>query len=223
LSGVANPQDRIPATDYRRMQRSLPGVETIYHLLRSLADARLQAGDTVLIVGAGGGREIETLLPSPLRLQLIGCDPSPAMLDLARTYGNENVTLHAGLIDAVPVSTRAALATSLLVMHFLPDDGAKLDYLQAIRARMAQGGTLMLADATRQNAAEWQALAPLFLAHAELMGLPREQMQLGLAVLADLPLISAERTAELLQQAGFAQIVPLFQGLWYRGWMATAV
>jgi tRNA (cmo5U34)-methyltransferase len=223
LSGVANPQDRIPASDYRRMQRALPGVETLYHLLRSLADARLQAGNTVLIVGAGGGREIETLLPSPLRLQLIGCDPSPAMLGLAHAYGNERVTLHEGLIDAVPTSTRAALATSLLVMHFLPDDGAKLDYLGAIRARMALGAALMLADATRQNAMEWQALAPLFLAHAELMGLNRDQMQAGLAVLAGLPLISAERTMELLHHAGFAQVVPLFQGLWYRGWMATAV
>jgi tRNA (cmo5U34)-methyltransferase len=219
---MANPQDRIHASDYRRMQRSLPGVETLYHLLRSLAEARLQAGDTVLIVGAGGGREIETLLPSPLALRLIGCDPSPAMLDLAQTYADARVTLLPGTVEMVPADTRAALATSLLVMHFLPDDGAKLAYLRAIRARLASGATLMLADASRSDAAEWAALAPLFLAHAELMELPVEQMRQGVAVLGDLPLISPARTAALLGQAGFGVPVPLFQGLWYRAWMATA-
>jgi len=36
--------------------------------------------------------------------------------------------------------------TSLLVMHFLPDDGAKVAYLKALATALRPGGWLLLAD-----------------------------------------------------------------------------
>ena len=225
---MTNPQDRIPADAYRQLQRSLPGVETLYNLLRVVADTRARAGDTVLIVGAGGGREIETLAASLLDLQFVGVDPSAPMLELAQRYADAvgagaRTTLIEGVIDAVPAGLGAGFATSLLVMHFLPDDGSKAAYLAAIRARLRPGAAMFLADISPGDMAEFAAMRPLFLAHAGLMGLDVERMAQGLAMLAGLPLVSPERTRQLLTGAGFGDVLPLFQGLWYRGWIATAV
>lgn len=225
---MTNPQDRIPAGDYRQMQRALPGVETLYHLLRAVAQTRLADGDTVLIVGAGGGREIETLAASPQRLNFVGVDPSAPMLALAQSYADkagvsERTQLIEGTIEAAPGAPLAGLATSLLVMHFLPDDGAKAAFLAAIRARLRPGAPLLLADLSPSDASEFAALTPLFLAHAGLMGLDRERIALGLDVMAGLPTVSPTRTIALLAGAGFGAVVPVFQGLWYRAWLATAV
>lgn len=225
---MTNPQNFIPADEYRVMQRSLPGVESLYHLLRAVADARLTDGDTVLIVGAGGGREIETLAGSVQELRFLGVDPSPPMLALAQQYADAagvaaRTTLLAGVIDDVPAGLRAGLATSLLVMHFLPDDGAKAAYLAAIRARLRPGAALLLADISPVDAGEFGAMQPLFLAHGAVMGLDVERLRQGMAVMAGLPIVSPARTAQLLAGAGFGAIVPLFQGLWYRAWLATAI
>lgn len=223
---MTNPQDRIPAGEYRQMQRALPGVETLYHLLRAVAESHLAAGSRVLIVGAGGGREIETLAPSPLGLQLLGVDPSPPMLALAQAYAQtagaaDRTQLIAGQIDDVPDGPWADLATALLVMHFLPDDGSKAAFLAAIRQRLRPGAPLLLADLSPVDAAEFAGMSPVFLAHAELMGLDRARIASGLGVMAGLPTIAPARTTALLHHAGFASVTPLFQGLWYRAWLAA--
>ena len=63
---------------------------------------------------------------------------------------------------------------------------------------------------------------PLFLAHAELAGLAREKAASAVDRIRGLPVIGAERTAALLRDAGFIDVTPVYQGLWYRAWLCRA-
>lgn len=71
---------QMPASEYRRVQHVMPGVDALYHCIRAICDAKLEQGSEILIVGAGGGREIEALVASPHHYRLTGIDPSDAML-----------------------------------------------------------------------------------------------------------------------------------------------
>ena len=94
----------------------------------------------VLVVGAGGGREIEQFLPSNPKWRLVGVDPSRDMLGLAQNAAErlgvqERVELVHGTIDSLPADRQFDAVTCLYVLHFLPDD-AKLALLRGIAARL---------------------------------------------------------------------------------------
>lgn len=230
-----NDGDTLPfaAADYRKMQSALPGVDALYRLMHAAIETTLTNGNAVLIMGAGGGREIEALCQSRLNFQITAVDPSESMLTLARAYAQHYQVEHRvnfvhGLIDDVPadkhrlVSNGYAAATSMLVMHFIDDDGSKRAYLRAIRRRLRPGAVLVLADVCFESAEEFTALQPLFVHHAELAGLSGQQARTALEVIAELPVIRPARTLELLSEAGFTTIQPLFQTLWYRAWSCRA-
>ncbi len=63
--------------------------------------------------------------------------------------------LHRGTISELD-ETNFDAATALLEMHFLPDDGEKLDFLKAIHNRLKRGAKLILADGCfDKNSAEF--------------------------------------------------------------------
>lgn len=66
----------MPASEYRRVQHVMPGVDALYRSIRAICDAQLSDAAEILIVGAGGGREIEALTASPKQYRLTGIDPS---------------------------------------------------------------------------------------------------------------------------------------------------
>ena len=120
-----------PVAEYRAMQRAIPGVEALYLLVRAALDSLLQEQARVLLVGAGGGREIETLAPSPKGYSFIAVDPAVAMLDQARACAaacaaQDRTMFIPGLVYDVPEQPLCDAATSLLVMHLLADDGRRL-------------------------------------------------------------------------------------------------
>jgi len=221
-------QAPFPVPAYREMQKAIPGVEGLYRVVAAVLGTQVTAGGTVLVVGAGGGREIELLAPSGLRV--VGVDPSAQMLAAAGAQAEllgsaARVRLIQGYVSDLPDTLHADGATSLLVMHFLPDvpgSEGKAGYLQAIRQRLRPGAPLLHADVSFADAAAFDRLAPVFLRHAELAGLSPEQAALGPRVIRDLPIVSEARTAALLEAAGFASPTLVFQALWYRLWWATA-
>jgi tRNA (cmo5U34)-methyltransferase len=216
-----------PVGDYRRMQAAIPGVAGFYRLVRAALEATTAPGASVLLVGAGGGREMETLGPSPHGFRLVGVDPSAEMLERAREVVEhlnlgERAILIRGTVEDVPPDPLHDAATSLLVMHFLPDDGAKDAYLRAIRARLKPGAPLLLAGVSFEDRGAFDRLVPLFLRHAELAGLAADEAAIGPRVIGGMPIISERRAAELLAAAGFAPPLPIFRGLWYAALLAHA-
>lgn len=71
---------RGPITDqqamYREMQRAIPGLDAMYRLVHALIAGHAKAAPQVLVVGAGGGREIEAFRNSDTIGGITAIDPS---------------------------------------------------------------------------------------------------------------------------------------------------
>ncbi|MEO0823838.1 MAG: hypothetical protein AAF074_25945 [Pseudomonadota bacterium] len=126
-----------------------------------------------------------------------------------------------GTVDDAPDGPFEA-ATSVLVMHFLPDDGAKRAYLAAIRQRLRAGALYIHVDVCVDSPAEREAMVEPFLRHAALQGLPAAKARIAPRIIRELPVISEARTRALLAETGFGAVTAFFRGLWYAGWVARA-
>ncbi|MEO1044534.1 MAG: class I SAM-dependent methyltransferase [Pseudomonadota bacterium] len=217
---------------YREMQKALPGADALYQLCRAQLETYLPLAAKVLVVGAGGGREIENLGASESNYAITGVDPSEQMLEIARYYASicqqrARIELVTGTVADLPLTdTRFDAATSLLVMHFLQDDdGAdgKRAYCDAIRERLKPGAVLLHADVSFDNAEDFQTIVPVFRRYGALAGLAEEEVEAGPGIIQAMPIISSHRTAALLQAAGFGAPQLFFQSLWYRAWMTKAI
>jgi tRNA (cmo5U34)-methyltransferase len=218
----------MPVDRYREAQRLIPGVETLYAVLRSVLDANCSPGARVLVIGAGGGREVEALLPSPRRYRLLGIDPSADMLAIAKGFvaDDTRVELRQAMLEDVAERDFDA-ATCCLVMHFLPDDGTKLAFLREIHHRLLPGAPLLLADAVVDDRAQFEALHGALAAHAGLQGLnPAIPAKAG-EMTADMAfaqhsVISEARQRALFAEAGFRLVAPVFRGFWFGAWWLEA-
>lgn len=166
-----------PAGAYRAMQANVPGGEALYASLTAICEASLPPNAAILVVGAGGGAEIEALGRSSWQFALTGVDPSAAMVEVARPYTQAvqppgRAQLIKGTVaDLAPAQVFDA-ATSIMVMHFLPDDGAKADYLAAIRSRLRVGAPFLHAEISIDAAGGIDRLVPAMRRFADNAGLP---------------------------------------------------
>ncbi|MEM7525975.1 MAG: class I SAM-dependent methyltransferase [Pseudomonadota bacterium] len=216
---------------YREMQKALPGVDALQRLVCAHLEAASPSGGMVLVVGAGGGREVEAIAASMLPFRITGVDPSIAMLDIARTYvpkanAREVVFVHGGVSDVSAPPGGFDAATNLLVTHFLPDDDGpdgKTAHLAAIRARLRAGACYLHADVSYDAPADLSAMKAVHMRHAALAGLSEEDAACGPAIIANMPIISAARTEALLRATGFGASHLFFQTLWYRAWVSRAI
>ncbi|MGL5839860.1 MAG: class I SAM-dependent methyltransferase [Sphingorhabdus sp.] len=229
-----HPAMPMAASDYRRVQAVMPGVDALYRSIRAICDARLVQGAQVMIVGAGGGREIEALATSPKGYWLTGVDPSADMLAIAQDYvvaagAEDRVRLVQGHTTDLPDNAGFDAATSILVMHFLPDDGAKKNYLHEIRQRLTPGASYLHVDVSFGSRAEFEALAAAMREHAALVGLEEiaDAPSTAIAKMAfeqqPSSIVSEARTIQLFAECGFRLITPFYRGLWYAGWWCEAV
>lgn len=191
----------------------------------------------ILVIGAGGGAEIERFLPRNPEWRITGVDPSQAMVALARAKVkahvlDDRVTLVQGTIGQLTPEKRFDAATCLYVLHFLPDS-AKLELLRDIRARLRPGAPLYLISGVRvdeiaSGGADSRLRADFLGAwqqHGEQMGMPVEQMagiirQL-VEQMAQPEVATASRIEDLMREAGFNHIAPYYMtmGAMY-GWIA---
>ncbi len=171
----------------------------------------------LLVVGAGGGAEIEQFLPDNPGWRLTGVDPSHDMLALAaakieRLGVRERVRLVHGTVDDLPPQTRFDAATCLFVLHFLPDE-QKLELLQGIAEHLQPSAPLIVASGTRvDDGGLRDDLLGTWQHYGELMGMPPERMTATIEQLMEQqPTMASEETyAQLLGQAGFSRVAKLF-------------
>lgn len=211
--------DTQPPVPVREYARTVAAVNLGYDLLFTLTHCFLRAlrrpDLDLLVVGAGGGMEIERFLPDNPGWRLAGVDPSGDMLALAqatveRLGVQARVELVRGTVEDLPAERRLDAATCLFVLHFLPDD-AKLALLRGIAERLRPQAPLLVVSGARVDAGDlredflgaWQQ-------HGELMGLPAQRMA---AVIQQLMAqqegaASAEDYLRLLRDAGFQRVAP---------------
>ncbi len=222
----------IPAEEYENLARKfIPGYDGLYSLAEVLLAEGLPKQAEILVVAAGGGKEILTFGKAFPDANFTGVDPSEKMLGVARELIKKanlqsRVALVRGVISDLD-ETQFDAATAILVMHFLPDDGEKLDFLRDIHRRLKPGAKLVLADGCfDKNSEEFDWLLNGYKNHAKLKGAPPEILDEAVKTITEsVNSISEERELELLCEAGagFGEIRSFYQGLWFRGWLAKKV
>lgn len=211
---------------YREIQRSIPGLDAMYRLVRALVIRHEGDAPDVLVVGAGGGREIEELNGCTGVGRMTAIDPSARNLGMARRVagrsgGSPDVRFIVGTLDDLPAGETHDIVTSLLVMHQLADDGAKLAYLTGLRDRLAPGGRLIHADICVDDIDAFDRLVPIYLAHADIVGVSADATRLELEAIRRLPVISVRRTRALFAEAGLTGPFEVFRSFWYRCWTSS--
>lgn len=128
----------------------IPAYHSIYELTQHLLRDKLDKEPKILVAGAGTGKEIIDCSQNNPHWSFTGFDPAEPMLSIAEkevaaaSLGNK-ISLVQGLINDVTEKDFDA-AISILVMHFLPDDGTKLNFLKGIAYKLKPGAPIVLVD-----------------------------------------------------------------------------
>lgn len=206
--------------------RFVPG----YAVMQRMATQRLaeRAGEqaSILVLGAGGGLEIRAMAELQPGWRFAGVDPSAEMIEMGRevcALSAERIDWTQGYIPEAPDGPFDG-ATCLLTLHFVADDGAKLEALRAIRARLKPGAALALTDLCLDKAApDYDARRDRYARFALESGADPEDVAATRTRLKEvLHTVSPERDEALLTEAGFTDIDLFYAGHAWRGWIATA-
>ena len=186
-----------------------------------------RAGDTaeILILGAGGGLELQAFADWQPGWRFTGVDPSAEMLALAAKVAAPHmprIDLIEGYIDDAPAGLFDA-ACCLLVLHFIPPED-RVPTLRAIRARLKPGAPLVLAHhSIPQDPAEKARWLGRYAAFAGASGVPLDQAKKGAAAIGErLPITAPSEDEAALRAAGFDGISLFYAAFTFRGWVAYA-
>ena len=209
----ANPP--MPISEYERTVSSINvGYEFVFSLTTCILEALCPTDLKLLVVGAGGGAEIERFLPRNPGWQLTGVDPSGDMLALAEAKAEKSgvgsrTTLSKGSVDSLPAQEKFGAATCIFVLHFLPDE-AKLSLLKEIRTRLQADGPLLVVTGARPDDGFNDDLLHVWQKYAEMKGMPPERVSAIISQLAKQPMTEQEKYVQLLTEAGFQGITKYF-------------
>lgn len=215
----------VPTSEYDKIARiALPGYEAMHTMALSILKSHLPKTANLLIVGAGTGMELIHYSQST-EWSLLGIDPSINMLEIARAKIEQHnlskrVTLQQNYTHELPLAPLYDAATSILVMHFIPDDG-KLAFLQSIAQRLKQKAPFILIDIFgKKGTPEFERIITYIQSHWQEMGMTEANIKEMLATFEKgIYPVGEAHIYELLQQAGFTNITKFYTGLWVGGWV----
>lgn len=202
-------------------QAKVPGMAALHRMAHILLAESVPPQGEVLVLGAGGGLELNAFAQAQPGWRFVGVDPSLPMLELAKeTLGTNasRVSLVKGLIEDAPMREFDG-ATCLLTLHFLDPD-ARLKTLRALFQRLRPSGVLVVAHHSYapEDRMRWLRRSAAF---ASVNGVLDQKDEASIAFMADkLPAISAEDEVALLREAGFTDVELFYAALSFRGWVA---
>ncbi len=217
------------AAEYGAQSRiALAGYDACHELSACMLSAAIGEGKAarVLVVGAGGtAGEIITAAKLEPQWTFLAVDPSPPMLELARTSIDKaglagRVETVAGLIADLDPSPSFDVAIMIGVLHHLPGNEAKQSILAQIAKRLHSGAPLVVAGNYRSYASQ-----PLLMAawanRWRMNGAGRDEVQAKMSKILHgaEPPPSEEAVIELLTDAGFQHPVRFFASLFWGAWL----
>ena len=212
------------------IRKAIPGYEALHGMADSLLQTSLNESARLLVVGSGTGMELVNYCQQNPTWSLTGVDPSTEMMAIAveqlTTLGyRERVDLHTGYVSTLPKTELMDAATLMLVMHFLPDNGSKLQLLKDIARHLKPGAQLVLADLYGDRSLPyfaklrkaWQALY-----FSQLNDELRVKAEANFQTSIDnsIYFVTEARIIELLQTAGFSNITKFYNAFLFGGWIA---
>lgn len=210
-----------------RPRKIIPGFDGLHRITAQLIGEA--APENTLVVGGGGGLELRTLMDALPQGRFCAVDPSAEMIAQGKAYLGDpaSVTWVEGYVFDVPGPPAGELfdaATCLLTLHFVPDDGAKLDTLKAVRVRLKPGAPFMIAHLSidKDDPASGRRF-DRYLKFSQDSDLdPQVLKDAHERVRTHLDCVGPARDEALLREAGFSGIELVFRGLYWSGWVAYA-
>lgn len=206
----------------------VPAYAYMQRMAAQLIRERIGHTGGVLVLGAGGGLELEAFASRCPQWTFIGVEPAEEMLKAAKERmllmgASERVDWHHGYIFDAPMGPYDA-ATCLLTLHFVPDDGAKERTLAEVRRRLKPGAPFVLVDLCIDLASPESAISlNRYRDFALESGADPEQVNATCGRLTNvLKMVSPARNQELLTTSGFVNVELFYAGLSWRGWHAHA-
>lgn len=206
---------------------ALPTYEQLFPLADSFLKTKLNDNAQLLVVGAGGGAELLFFNQVNPNWQITGVDPSEQMIKFANEKViqagiTEKVSLFLGLTNQLPLEPNYEGATCILVLHFLPDDGSKLELLRSIAERLKPGSPLVIVSLYgNKESVDFKLSMEAWKKHFQSKGGTSEEISELEENLLRLPIVPEIRIKELLNEAGFQQVTHFFKTYNFGGWFAT--
>ena len=202
--------------------RKVPGFAGLHRMTSQLLAERVPPTGRILVLGAGGGLELQALAADHPSWTFDGVDPSPDMLRTAQQVAADHlsrITLHEGAIEVAPQGPFDG-AVCLLTFHFIPRDERRAT-LKAIRARLRPGAPFIIAHI---SFAQTEPERTLWITrHLTFGGTdPATVHSAGQAMATRLSVLSPEDDEAMLAEAGFTGVTLFYAGLSFRGWVCYA-
>lgn len=206
-------------------RRFVPGLDALHRMTGLLLSESAPDDARVLVLGAGGGSELDALAQGHPRWTFVGVDPAAEMLRLAERTAKahmDRIELVEGYIDDAPVGPFDA-AVCLLTLHFLAAPERERTIRQ-IHARLRPGAPFVAAHASfPQGVGERDIWLDRYAAYPIACGADPEQVrQARAAVAASLNAFSPEQDEAIMRAGGFANVSLFYAAFTWRGWIANA-
>jgi len=201
--------------------------EEMFKLTHCYLRAILPKQAKILVAGAGTGMEILEFAPGNPGWSFCGVDPSADMLDLAEKKISERnlageIELRKGYVYDLKEEESFDAATCILVMHFLKDDGAKVELLESICKRIKPGAPFVLIDGFGEpGSTDFEKIKEAWKNYPIISGVPRETVEniFNEVIMKTVQFVPESRIMQLLETAGFTRVSKYFSGFLYGGWM----
>ena len=176
----------------------------------------------ILVVGCGTGNETLKLAKHSDKYNITACDPSKDMVEIAsnklKNYNNVEI-LHS-LIDNINSDKKHNVVILFLVLHFISDDGEKLNMLNQISNRLKPNGILYLWDISgnkEELKTNIEILKPKLLKKISL----EKWNTFENTILNKLFTLDDNRLFELADQSGFEKPVLIQENIINKCWKLT--
>ena len=214
------------ATSYdARIRRLVPGYSTLLGVIAPVLASQVGRGAaSILISGAGTGAELSELAFQSPQWRFTAVDPSEDMLAIAGRRADmlgclEQVDFHACALADYRCRQTHDAGLSILVSHFLPDDGEKAQYFKDMSACLKPGAPLVLADLAKL----WEAPdRPAYSRWVESVSPDPSMASITVERMAqDFHPVEEVRLARLLDAAGFGPPQRIFQAFDFAGYLTV--
>lgn len=204
----------------------IPAYHSLYELAQHLLRDKLGKDPKILVAGAGTGKEIIDWSQHNPDWSFTGFDPAEPMLSIARkkvaaAFLENRISLVQGLITDI-TEEKFDAATSILVMHFLPDDGTKLNFLKGISDKLNPGAPIVLVDVEGKiGSDEYNTLSAAWknqqIFKRDDVDKVNEEFELREK---EVHFIPQNRIESLLEEGGFIKIHKFFKAYLFGGYIA---
>ncbi|MDR6723803.1 tRNA (cmo5U34)-methyltransferase [Paenibacillus amylolyticus] len=222
--------------DENRYEQSIamkiPGYAHMHDLMERLLAASLmnQPQARLLIVGAGGGKEVTLLGRRHPEWSFTGIDLSEPMLQLAARRVAElelesRVDLRMTSIEAMSEEEMYDGATCMLMLHFVQSLEAKKRLLHSLAAKLKPGSPLLIAAVNADlHSPAYATIMNAWREHMLLAGITVDEWERFADSLGqESDPISSEVMIQLLQECGFTDITRYFGSFWVEGYYARRI